>query len=117
MGDLTELQQLPSGPVRGAQVVLPCTDLSPTITFFTQRLGFRVDAIFPADSPSVAELSGHGLSLRLQPGDTSQAGRLRLLCADPVAFGEGDTELVAPNGTLVHLVPADPAGRQAGAGQ
>ena len=108
MGDPTELQPLQSGPVRGAQVVLPCADLSPTINFFTQRLGFRVDAIFPADSPSVAVLSGHGLTVRLEPGDTGQAGSLRLLCADPAAFGEGDTELVAPNGTRIHLVPADP---------
>jgi quercetin dioxygenase-like cupin family protein len=56
----------------------------------------------------VALLSGHGLTVRLEPGDIGQAGRLRLLCADPVAFGGGDTELVAPNGTRIHLVPADP---------
>ncbi len=108
MGAPTEPQSADAAPVRGAQVVLPCTDLSPTINFFTQRLGFRVDAIFPADSPAVAVLSGHGLTLRLEPGGTDRAGQLRLLCADPVAFGGGDTELVAPNGTHIHLVPADP---------
>jgi quercetin dioxygenase-like cupin family protein len=108
MGDPTELLPPAAGQVRSAQVVLPCTDLSPTITFFTQRLGFRVDAIFPADSPSVAVLSGHGLTVRLEPGDTSQAGGLRLLCADPLAFGVGHTELLAPNGTRVELVAADP---------
>jgi quercetin dioxygenase-like cupin family protein len=108
MGAPTELDPADPRSASSAQVVLPCAELSPAINFFTQRLGFRVDAIFPADSPSVALLSGHGLTVRLEPGDIGQAGRLRLLCADPVAFGGGDTELVAPNGTRIHLVPADP---------
>ncbi len=94
-------------PVHEAQVVLPCSDLSPTISFFTQRLGFRVDAIFPADSPAVAVLSGHGLTVRLQPGDPSAPGALRLLCEDPLAFGNGSTELFAPNGTRIELAQAD----------
>ena len=89
-------------------MVLACNDLSDTINFFTQRLKFRVDAIFPADSPAIAELSGHGLSLRLEPGDPNAAGTIRLLCDDPVAFGGGTVDLVAPNGTRVELRDADP---------
>ena len=97
-----------NGPrVTGAQVVLPVDELDPTVNFFTKRLGFRVDAIYPADSPAVAVLSGHGLTLRLQPGDTASAGALRVLCHDPAAFAEGTDVLIAPNGTRVELVDAD----------
>lgn len=97
--------------VCGAHVVLECSDLEPTLQFFTRRLGFRVDAIFPADSPAVAVLSGHGLTLRLEPNagrSAAGAGALRLLCTDPSLIADGASELVAPNGTVVHLVAADP---------
>lgn len=104
----------PGAGVRSAVVVVPCDPLQPTLDFFTRRLGFRVDAIFPADAPMIAELSGHGLGLRLQPGgelDGEQPGahlRLRLRCDDPTTVAGGDRELVAPNGTRVELVEADP---------
>lgn len=89
-----------------AQVLLPADPLDPTLNFFTKRLGFRVDAIFPADAPSTAQLSGHGLTVRLQPPAPHLApGALRLVCADPRAFGDG--EQVAPNGTLVTIVDAN----------
>jgi catechol 2,3-dioxygenase-like lactoylglutathione lyase family enzyme len=42
--------------VASAQVVLPCTELVQTLAFFTDILGFRVQAIFPADGPRVAIL-------------------------------------------------------------
>mgnify|MGYP006170940559 CR=1 FL=1 len=46
-------------------VTLPCATLEPTLSFFTGRLGFRVDAIFPAEDPRQAFISGHGLALRV----------------------------------------------------
>jgi quercetin dioxygenase-like cupin family protein len=55
-------------------------------------------------------LSGHGLSLRLQPGDhlgQGAAGTIRLVCTDPHALGGGDDVLIAPNGTRVELIDAD----------
>ncbi|HEY6461485.1 MAG TPA: hypothetical protein VIY73_15065, partial [Polyangiaceae bacterium] len=48
--------------------VLPCEDLDEALAFLTGRLGFRLDAIFPADAPRVAVVSGHGLRLRLVCG-------------------------------------------------
>ncbi len=45
--------------------VLPCPDLDEAIRFFVERLGFRVDAIFPADAPREARISGHGTTIRL----------------------------------------------------
>lgn len=93
--------------VRAAQVVLPCTDLPSTLSFFGD-LGFRVDSVSPADDPSVAVVSGHGLQLRLQRGLDAAPGLLRLLCSDPAAVAGGATELTAPNGTRIQLVPANP---------
>ncbi len=114
---------------RQALVVVPCRPLQPTLEFFTKGLGFRVDAIFPADAPSTAELSGHGLTLRLQstddPTSADRAGphlTIRLRCSDAsavqrsmatveaaggaTACGEGAWR--APNGTRVEVVDADP---------
>ena len=97
------------GLPRAAEVVLPCTELRETLAFFTERLGFRVDAIAPADDPSIAVVSAYGLRVRLVRTDAGGApGVLRLLCADPAAFADGATELVAPNGTRIEIAHADP---------
>lgn len=93
--------------VRAAEIVLPCSRLDETLAFFTDRLGFRVDTIFPADAPSVAVISGHGVRIRLQPEGAGAPGVLRLLCDSPPAAGDAG-ELIAPNGTRVQLVDADP---------
>jgi quercetin dioxygenase-like cupin family protein len=45
---------------------IPCTDLDEAVAYFTERLGFRIETIFPADDPRVAVVSGHGLTLRLE---------------------------------------------------
>ena len=66
--------------VRMAQVLLPCRDLAATLAFFTDRLGFKVNLIFPADSPHTAVVSGHGLTLRLETGAPAAPMTLRLLC-------------------------------------
>jgi quercetin dioxygenase-like cupin family protein len=84
-----------------AEMVAPCSPLAPTLAFFVERLGFRVETIFPAEEPHTASLSGHGLRLRLQPG-SGDAGMIRLACEHA---GE---VLTAPNGTRVELVSADP---------
>ncbi len=86
-----------------AEVLLPCRDLDETLAFFTGELGFRIDTIFPADDPAVAQLSGHGLNIRLDRNADAEPGSLRILCREPVA-----NQLTAPNGTRVELVPADP---------
>lgn len=82
-----------------AEVLIRCDDLAPTLRFFTEDLGFRVETIFPADEPRVASLSGRGLRLRLEPG-AGEAGTLRLP-------GEPGT-LTAPNGTRIEFVDPDP---------
>ena len=89
--------------IRAGEIVLPAAKLDATLAFFTERLGFRVASVFPADAPSVVVLSGHGLRLRLEREGSGAPGVLRLLCDDPSALGGGTRELVAPNGTRVEL--------------
>jgi len=49
-----------------AQVVVPCSDLANTLEYLTSIPGFAVDLIMPADAPTVAVVSGHGVALRLE---------------------------------------------------
>jgi quercetin dioxygenase-like cupin family protein len=102
--------------IRLAQVVLPCSDLAAELRFFTEALGFGLNMIQPADAPTIAVVSGHGLTLRLEARERVEAAaplRLRLLCDDAGAA----RSLVAPGGTLIELVDAHsplhlPEGRQ-----
>jgi len=93
--------------IRAAEVVLPCEDLDATLGFFTERLGFQLEAIFPADAPVVAVIAGHGLRLRLERGGQGAPGRIRLLCREPDAVAAGERMLTAPNGTRIELVEAE----------
>src|SRR6185369_4473767 len=104
--------------IRLAQVLLPCRDLAATLAFFTDRLGFKLNLIFPADSPSTAVISGHGLTLRLETaGEIAAPITLRLLC-DLSSLPKGTSHtLIAPGGTRIELVEARqpvevPAGSQ-----
>lgn len=87
-----------------AEVVLPCADLAPNLAFFVDRLGFRIETIFPADEPRVASLSGHGLRLRLEPGPESGGQPAAVTLRLP---GAGET-LTAPNGVRVEFADPDP---------
>jgi quercetin dioxygenase-like cupin family protein len=82
--------------------------LEETLAFFTDRLGFRVDAIYPADDPSVAVVSGYGLRVELRRGAEEAPGVLRLVSTHPADFAGGASELLAPNGTRIEIVDADP---------
>ena len=55
-----------------AEIVLPADRLDDAIDFLV-RLGLRLDSIEPADAPSVAVLSGHGLRVRLDGSTPSIA--------------------------------------------
>jgi quercetin dioxygenase-like cupin family protein len=90
-------------PVGPAEIQLSCADLAPALEFFVGTLGFRIETIFPADAPQVASLSGHGLRLRLAPGD-GDPGVIRL----GGKLANGDQVLIAPNGTRIEFVDPDP---------
>ena len=92
--------------IHGIEVCLPTNDLAADLNFFTDVLGFRLDTIFPADDPTVATLSGHGLRIRLDRHAAVAPAVLRLLADNPNAIAHGRHELIAPNGVRILIVDA-----------
>lgn len=90
-----------------AEIRLPTQELRNDLPFYTKTLGFRLDMIFPADNPSVAVLSGHGLRLRIEKGASESPGTLRILTDDP-GFAGGAKSLTAPNGTKIEIDELNP---------
>jgi quercetin dioxygenase-like cupin family protein len=86
-----------------AEIRLPTASLAEDLPFFTQKLGFRLDTIYPADNPAVAVFSGHGLRLRLDQDAKEAPGTLRLLTDAPEALGLEAGGLVSPGGTRVEI--------------
>jgi quercetin dioxygenase-like cupin family protein len=96
----------PPDNVQSAEICLPSREMAADLAFFADRLGFRLDTIFPADDPSVATLSGYGVRLRLERGSDAAPGVLRLQCREPARLAPRGTELFAPNGTRVVIAAA-----------
>ena len=67
----------------------------------------RMDSIYPADDPTVAVFSGHGLRVRLDQTSDSAAGHIRIL-TDNAEFADQQS-LQAPGGTTVTVAPLNPA--------
>lgn len=95
--------------IRSAQIVLPCVNLNRTLEFFIERLGFRVEMIFPADSPSTAVISGYDITLRLEnsPENQSLPITLRLLGDFSTLPAETPREIYSPDGVRVILTDAE----------
>lgn len=91
-----------------AEVLLPTDELRDDLPFYTKTLGMRLESIFPADNPSVASLSGHGLRVRIEKGADVAPGRLRILTDSPEEIAGGKSHLTAPNGTEIDIVPLTP---------
>ncbi|RQR69840.1 MULTISPECIES: cupin domain-containing protein [unclassified Burkholderia] len=104
----TTLPFQPIVGIRGFHVPMSCTDLPATTQFFIERLGFRIDAIFPADSPRTAILSRGNLTLRVAVGAPDGVTKLDVLCDDEMQLGESNRTLVAPNGVEIRLIAAEP---------
>ena len=90
-----------------AEVCLPTTDLRADLGFFGNTLGMRLDMIFPADDPSVAVYSGHGLRVRLDQSANENPGLLRIM-TDDAGFADGRTAMTSPGGTRVEVHPLNP---------
>ena len=54
---------------------MSCRDLESALDFYTGKPGFRLDLIYPADAPRVAELSGYGIRVRLEQDEQFQTSR------------------------------------------
>lgn len=91
-----------------AEVLVPTDELRNDIPFYTKVLGMRMDSIYPADNPSVAVFSGHGVRLRIEKGADVAPGTLRILTEDPDGFAEGQRRLIAPNGTQIKIEERHP---------
>jgi len=87
-----------------AQIVLSTSDLTKDMEFFSV-IGFRLDQIFPSDDPTVAVMSGHGLTLRLDREVIGAPATLHILTDNPENIAEGKSEVVAPNGTTIKVLP------------
>ena len=86
--------------INSAQIVVLCVNFNESLQFFTERIGLRVEMIFPADAPSVAVVSGYGLALRLEKSSQVEALTLRLIGE----FDTGETEIISPDGVRVLLI-------------
>lgn len=91
-----------------AEVLLATADLRKDIPFFSKVLGLRMDMIYPADNPSVAVFSGHGLRVRLDQSAGMPPGHLRILSDAPDAIAGGQRDLTAPGGTRVTIDELNP---------
>ena len=102
------------GGTMQAEVLLPSRDLHADLSFYGERLGFRLESIFPADNPAVAVMTGHGLRIRLVRGADDAPGTLILLCDRPEAFAAGASELESPGGTRIEIRAREPEFTQPG---
>ncbi|GAA6182599.1 hypothetical protein NBRC116594_40370 [Shimia sp. NS0008-38b] len=91
-----------------AEILLPTQELRDDIPFYTKTLKMRMDMIYPADDPTVAVFSGHGIRLRIEKDASGDAGTVRILTDDPDGFAEGARRLVAPNGTTIEIAELNP---------
>ncbi len=91
-----------------AEVVLSTEELRDDIPFFTKKLGFRMDMIYPADDPTVAVFSGYGLRIRIDKNAIVSCGRIKILTEVPDQFCNGDRFLIAPNGTEIEIDQLNP---------
>lgn len=82
-----------------AHVVVATDRFADDLAMLLDRLGFRVDVIFPADSPSTAIVSGHGVRLRLEAADSARPVVIHLLTDEP-----GDPVRL-PGGSLIECRP------------
>ncbi len=94
-------------PIDTAELILYCSELRKTLDFYIEGLSFKLHTIFPADDPRVAVISGFGMRIRLEVGDTgsSEGIVVRLNCDIPQS---DERTITAPNGVRFMLVQGNP---------
>ena len=91
-----------------AEICLSTRDLSGDIPFFLNMLKMRMDSIYPADNPSIATFSGHGIRVLLEQTNDTAPGLIRILTDDPDGFAGGQRALQSPGGTRVEIDDLNP---------
>lgn len=104
---------LPSGPtIRDVHVVIPTSAFEDDLRELTEAHGFRVDAIFPADAPFGAIVSGHGVRLHLDGSEPGAPVTLHLLtdsASDTVVLPGGSRLEFRPFQRTYHLPDNSPS--------
>ena len=85
--------------INDVHVVVPTDRFGDDLTALLDQHGFRVDAIYPADSPSTAIVSAHGVRLRLESSATPMPVTLHLLSDDHTGSA------VLPGGSTLEFRP------------
>ena len=88
------------------EVICPGDPWDETVAFFTQKLGFRIDMIRPADDPDTMRLSGYGTQLLLVRG-YSATPMLMIHCQNPEPIFGNSRQIEAPNGMLIRYTASD----------
>ena len=91
-----------------AEFLLPTKELRKDIPFFTNTLKMQMDMIYPADNPTVAVFSGHGIRIRIDKEAIISPGKIRILCENPDEFASGKKILKAPNNTIIEIDEINP---------
>ena len=60
-----------------AEFLLPTKELRKDIPFFTNTLKMQMDMIYPADNPTVAVFSGHGIRIRIDKEAIISPGKIK----------------------------------------
>ena len=84
-------------------VVLRCVDLDANVSFFVDRLGFRVHLVRPADDPRSIVVDDGSLAVELRRSDVDTPADLVLAPRDGEGASTDPTR--APNGTTVSFHP------------
>ena len=71
------------------EIRIPCGELGPAIDALVDLLGFRLDMIMPADDPTTAALSGHGVRIRLEASTRAAGGRAGMIYRDLLPGRQG----------------------------
>ena len=95
--------------IRRAACVFYVADLDLNLEFFLDQLGFRLEAILPADAPTAAILCGHGMRVELRLADRDEPGMLRLWCDESAGLSVARTPLSSPSGVRIETVDANAA--------
>ena len=101
------MSKLDNRQIEVAEVVFPCENLAENLAFFTATLGFRIESIYPADTPRIAVVSAYGTRLRLEEKSGISPKELHLTFRGTEIVAGAYDELVAPNGTRVKFEATD----------
>ena len=83
---------------------LPSINLEEDIDYYEKNLKFKLVEIYPAESPEVAILSGHGMRIRLETNTSLNPGRIRIANKNISNLNKSKKTFLASNGTEIEIV-------------